>query len=304
MSQYCLTPLSYGSLEQACAFSSTRCFEGIVAIKESQLRIIQVERLGETFSQKILRTKYTPTKMQVNPRTKHLFLIERDYNCYTETQRSIIKQKIFEETKSAEYLEVDFQAVGYPKPGCTRDKKSGDSERPSASTGGVGGLLTSGALQAHYASCLRIVDPTNFETVYLQEFENRETVFSLFVSQTVGLPGQVYLFLGVGTEATLQRQCKQASIHTYIMSTDGLTPQLIHRTPCEFIPGAFSELKGRLICGIGNILRVYEMGQKKLLRKQDNRNFKSNIVQIQCERNRIFVGDVQESIHVLRFKPE
>ena len=100
--------MSYTSLEQGCAFSSTRCFEGIVAIKDSQLRIIQVERLGETFTQKIMRTRYTPTKLQVNPRTKHIFLIERDYNCYTETQRSILRQKIYEETKSEEYKTVDF----------------------------------------------------------------------------------------------------------------------------------------------------------------------------------------------------
>ena len=46
------------------------------------------------------------------------------------------------------------------------------------------------------------------------------------------------------------------------------------------------------------------MGQKKLLRKFDNRNFKSPIVQIRCEENRIFVGDTQESVHVLKFKPE
>lgn len=85
MNQYCMTPLSYEALEHANAFSSTQCFEGIVAIKGKELRIIQVERLGETFTQRILKTKYTPTKMQVNPRTKHLFLIEKDYNCYTET---------------------------------------------------------------------------------------------------------------------------------------------------------------------------------------------------------------------------
>ena len=91
MSQYCMTPMSYESLEQACSFSSTQCFEGIVGIKGKELRIIQVERLGETFTQRILKTKYTPTKMQVNPRTQHLFVIEKDYNCYTETQRNIVR---------------------------------------------------------------------------------------------------------------------------------------------------------------------------------------------------------------------
>jgi hypothetical protein len=33
------------------------------------------------------------------------------------------------------------------------------------------------------------VDPVDMETLYLLEFENCETIFSLFVSQTVGLPG-------------------------------------------------------------------------------------------------------------------
>jgi splicing factor 3B subunit 3 len=49
--------------------------------------------------------------------------------------------------------------------------------------------------------------------------------------------------------------------------------QLLHKTSCEHIPSAFNEIRGRLVSGIGNILRIYEMGQKKLLRKLDNRNF-------------------------------
>ena len=76
-------------------------------------------------------------------------------------------------------------------------------------------------MKASYASCLRIVDPVNFETVYLEEFENNETVFSCFVSSTVGLPGQVYLFLGIGENATLQRKCSMAYINTYVISQDG-----------------------------------------------------------------------------------
>jgi len=46
------------------------------------------------------------------------------------------------------------------------------------------------------------------------------------------------------------------------------------------------------------------MGQKKLLRKIDNRNFQSAIIQIKCEEGRIYVGDLMESVHVLKFKPE
>ena len=36
--------------------------------------------------------------MQVNPLTNHLVVIEKDYNCYSEKQRSALKEEIFEET--------------------------------------------------------------------------------------------------------------------------------------------------------------------------------------------------------------
>jgi splicing factor 3B subunit 3 len=58
------------------------------------------------------------------------------------------------------------------------------------------------------------------------------------------------------------------------------------------------------VTGIGNILRVYELGQKQLLKKQDNRNFKSRILQIKCHQNRIFVADQQESVRVLKYRQE
>jgi splicing factor 3B subunit 3 len=80
---------------------------------------------------------------------------------------------------------------------------------------------------------------------------------------------------------------------------------LLHSTPCEEIPNAFNEFRGRLICGIGHILRIYELGKLKLLRKQENKNFNSPISAIQVEESgRIFASDVQESVHVLKYKPE
>lgn len=62
--------------------------------------------------------------------------------------------------------------------------------------------------------------------MYVEEFENKETVFSMYVSKNVGLPGQAYLFLGIGVEANLQRGCKEAWINTYIFSQDGLSIHL------------------------------------------------------------------------------
>lgn len=108
----------------------------------------------------------------------------------------------------------------------------------------------------------------------------------------------------MGVESDLQRNCKMAYIDTYIFSPDGKQIQLIHRTHCESIPLAFSESKTRLFVGMGSLLRVYELGQKRLLRKYDNRNFKSSIVKIRCSEDKVYVADAQESIKVLKFKPE
>lgn len=50
---------------------------------------------------------------------------------------------------------------------------------------------------------------------------------------------------------------------------------------------------------------MYELGIKKLLRKQENKNFSSPITNIQVEESgRVFATDVKESVHVLKYKPE
>jgi splicing factor 3B subunit 3 len=40
------------------------------------------------------------------------------------------------------------------------------------------------------------------------------------------------------------------------------------------------------------------------LRKVENKNFQSPIINIQVDEGRIFAGDIQESVHVLKYKPE
>ena len=77
-----------------------------------------------------------------------------------------------------------------------------------------------------------------------------------------------YLFCGIGVNATLApRGCSLGFIETYRFTNRGKNLELLHTTPCEDIPNAFNTYAGKLISGIGNILRVYDLGQKKLLRK-------------------------------------
>ena len=111
------------------------------------------------------------------------------------------------------------------------------------------------------------------ETLSVLDFENNETCFSIYASQgSISGPnapaGESYLFCGVGLMAKLSpRSCSLGFIKTYKFINGGKELQFLHSTPCEDIPNAFNEFRGRLICGIGHILRIYELGKLKLLRK-------------------------------------
>lgn len=62
--------------------------------------------------------------------------------------------------------------------------------------------------------------------------------------------------------------------------------------------------QGRLLVGVGNVLRMYELGKKKLLRKCENKNFPNTITSIRTQGDRIYVTDVQESVHYVKFKKD
>lgn len=47
--------------------------------------------------------------------------------------------------------------------------------------------------------------------------------------------------------------------------------ELVHRTEVEDIPTALCPYNGRVLVGVGRLLRIYDLGKKKLLRKCENK---------------------------------
>lgn len=47
--------------------------------------------------------------------------------------------------------------------------------------------------------------------------------------------------------------------------------ELVHKTTVDNVPTAICGFQGRVIIGIGRILRLYDIGKKKLLRKCENK---------------------------------
>lgn len=45
------------------------------------------------------------------------------------------------------------------------------------------------------------------------------------------------------------------------------TLELIHKTELDDAPSAMCAFQGRLLIGLGSVVRIYDLGKKKLLRK-------------------------------------
>ena len=103
----------------------------------------------------MLKTRYTPCKIQVHPETNYLIVLEKDHASHSIAELEEIKQKASQKTDDKEYLDTAWSDLGaYPR--TAKDK---------------------------FASCIRIVDPYTMETQSVLEFIDNETCFSIYVSQ-------------------------------------------------------------------------------------------------------------------------
>ena len=276
---FVLSPVSYVPLEEVCSFSSEQCPEGIVAISNQTLRIASVERLGENFNQTTVKLRYTPRAMSANPDTKMIALIESDQCSVPVGERD-----------GPEATPADEA----PEPGEDDENRMLPVEQFGAPKSSPGS----------WAACVRIVNPKDAKSMFVLELGQNESAHSLC---HVYLTGPNELLLAVGTAVNLTfapRNCDGGFIHLYRYGTDGKTLSLVHSTPTEGPVGALCGYRGHLLAGVNNSLRMYDFGKKKLLRKLENRNFPNFITTIHAAGDRIYVGDVQESIHFVKYKSD
>jgi splicing factor 3B subunit 3 len=275
MSKYMATPLTTDGFEFASNFASELCAEGIVGTRGNTLRIIGLERLGEVFSQTVVPLTYTPRRMLIDDQTKNLLILEADHRCYTTEERKKIREELIARYPDKEYEELTEQEIGYP-------------QAPSGT----------------WASCLRIMSPKDLKTIELIEFVDKEVVLSMAFITFEEHQKDTYLVLGSAKNFVLHPRSCEAAYITLYKFTEGKNMDLVYKMPVEDLPLAFLEFKGQMLAGVGNVLRLYALGMKKLLKKCENKSFSSPISSIVACQNRIFVSDTSESIHVLKYKKE
>ncbi|KAF9598013.1 hypothetical protein IFM89_023585 [Coptis chinensis] len=286
---FLLTPLSYETLEYAASFSSDQCSEGVVSVAGDALRVFTIERLGETFNETVIPLRYTPRKFVLHPKRKLLIVIESDQGAFSADEREAARKECLEAAGGEENGNGNMEQMenggdddplsdeqyGYPK---------GESEK--------------------WASCIRIFEPRTTSTTCLLELQENEAAFSVC---TVNFHDKEYgTLLAVGTAKALKfwpkRSFAAGYIHIYRFIEDGKSLQLLHKTEVDGIPLALCQFQGRLLAGIGPVLRLYDLGKRKLLRKCENKLFPNTIISIHTYRDRIYVGDIQESFHYCKYR--
>jgi len=281
--RYHTTPLSYEMLEYASNFTSEVCPDGIVAVTGDTLRILATERLGETFNQTSHPIRYTPRKFsRISAAPSVIASIETDHNAVpfeaAEAQMPDVKES----------MEVDEEDDEEDQEAAIAKKKALIGP-PKANQPG------------RWASCVRLIEAVNGDTLDIQEYEDNEAAFSI-TACTFAVAGMEYLVVGTVKDMTLYpRSAAGGYLYTYKVINGGRTLELVHKTPVDDVPYALCPFQGRLLVGSGKVLRVYELGKKKLLRKCENKGFPNFITSLDAIGDRVIVGDIQESFFYCKY---
>jgi splicing factor 3B subunit 3 len=293
--RYYQAPVSYDALESASSFASEVCAEGIVAIAGNTLRIITVDNLGEMFNQTTHALRYTPRKLVRVPNSSDLVIIESDHNEYNEAEKASIASQV---TARHPHIQSAAEVAAQEKQGSGEMGEELDEEEGTR-------IACRGPIppaEGKWASCIRIVDAASGTTKGIVELSNNEAAVSLCMCHFAQVSDETFVVVGIVKDLTLQpKRFTSCSLRVYRI-LDGGSLLMLHDTELEDIPQTMCEFQGKLLVGVGKCLRLMDLGKRKLLRKAENRLFPTAIVRLQVTSDRIYVGDLAESVHFVRYK--
>lgn len=267
-----LLPLHTSALAHAASFSSEQCAHGIVAVQDTTLRIFTVDRLDTRFRIESVPLNHTPRKFCQHPSRPLFYVVQADHHAQT-VESALAKAE---------------------------GRQNGDATVLPASTFGQ-----PWAPEGHWASCIQIVDPVSQQVIATVGLEADEAAFACTTVTFESRPNDIYLAVGTATKAVLvPKSCEAASILIYKVVDDGRALEFVHRTDTEEIPLALMAFQGRLAAGCGKLLRLYDIGKKRLLRKCEQECGTTAIVRLHTEADRIVVCDALESVRFLAYSAQ
>ncbi|KAG9257326.1 CPSF A subunit region-domain-containing protein [Emericellopsis atlantica] len=271
---FVVTPLNYVDLGWGWNFSSEQCEEGVVGIQGQSLRIFSIDRLGEPLIQSSVPLTYTPKKLVKHPEQAFFYTIEADNNVLPPDLRA--------------QLLADPAAVN----GDAKDLPPEDFGYPRGNR--------------RWASCISVIDPVSdtpqvTQTIHL---ENNEAAVSVAVAPFASQDAEHFLIVGTGKDMVMNpRSFSEGYLHVYRFVEGGKELEFIHKTKMDEPPQVLLPFQGKILAGVGKTLRLYDLGLRQMLRKAQAEVVPQQIVSLNTQGNRIIVGDVQQGITYVVYKP-
>lgn len=162
-------------------------------------------------------------------------------------------------------------------------------------------LIHTGDESDRWRSLIKLINPNTGQVYREINYESNEAALCIALTHFGTMSATIHV--GVSINYKLRTQTSTANeIYTYSLSNRGDELELLHRTSCEAIPRAMCAFEDRLVVGMGRILRIYDLGKKKLLRKCESKQIPNIVASITSASNRLFVADVQESFTFMKYR--
>jgi len=307
-------PLSFRAFEYIAPFrgSSFGGNEGMVALGPGNaVTICFLDGFGldtsRRFNEEVHKLDRTPRRLVRHPTRADLIVtIEGDRDSFlskvTVSAKGGSSASAAKETRGADDMDVDEDDgdVGFST--AADGVKDKDADR-----GRVVGHARQQDPDASWASCIRVLHPLTGQTLQRIQLEPNEMAVSIeqgkFASST---GGEEYLFVGTVTGMKFHpRSQGSCAVRTYKFLPSGGKLELVHVTKVEDVPLALVMFDGRLLCGAGSSLTLYDMGHKQLLRKCELKGLPSQVTFLRAvSSERVVVGDLHESVYFVFYSKQ
>ncbi|CAG84677.2 DEHA2A08932p [Debaryomyces hansenii CBS767] len=299
-----MTPLLNTNISNGASFYSEDIGgEGIVGIDDNNLIILTISNtdgeesglnVNDDFIINSVKLRYLPRKMNVDSpgdneisSSSYIYIIESEYGITSPFPVTVLPDNQKESTnENIDTPEIDqdyYDAFGF--------------ERSRHS----------------WASCVEVIDFNNQEIVQTIELPKNESAISLcrlqFESQQT--KNQEYLIIGTTQDQKfLPNSYSNNYLYTFTINkssnknkSQNEILEFVHKTELDYQPTAIIPFNGRLLVGMSNFLRLYDLGQRQLLRKaSSNIEYLKNIIRLTHQGgSRIVVGDSSMSTTFVKY---
>lgn len=295
-----MTPLLNTSITNGASFYSEDIGgEGIVGIDNNNLIILTISNtdseesgfnVNDDFIVNSIKLRYLPRKMIVDSPVEHrtsstyIYVIESEYG-----------------------ISSPFPVTNLPNTANERNDANIGASQMDQDYFDVFGFERS---KNSWASCIEIIDFNSQEIIQTIELPKNESAISLCRLHFESRHTKNQEFLVIGTtkdQKFLPNSYSNNYLYTFMINKSSNNNkdvlEFVHKTELDYQPTAIIPFNGRLLVGMGNFLRLYDLGQRQLLRKaSSNIDYLKNIIRLTHQGgSRIVVGDSSMSTTFVKY---